>query len=98
MRKSAVFYLLLSVILFLGSCNSSTDEDPLEVFREIAYNSLTATEKSSLIGDWKEAEVSAWVDGYYLVSFTTKDDATLGPIQIVVDPVRGVVIEKLPRF
>ncbi|TDQ18912.1 hypothetical protein DFQ04_0723 [Algoriphagus boseongensis] len=96
--KTSIKLFTLILFTFLMACSSTDAEDPLDVFREIAYNSLTATEKSSLIGDWKEAEVGSWVDGYYLVSFATKDDSTLGPIRVVVDPVRGVVIEKLPRF
>ncbi|GAB2497212.1 hypothetical protein [Algoriphagus taiwanensis] len=95
-----VIYLLLPLFILssLISCNSDGDEDPLDVFREIAYNSLTVSEKSTLVdSDWRSAEVTAWVDGYYLVVFRTTEDATLGPIRVVVDPTRGVVIEKLTR-
>ncbi|WP_026952446.1 hypothetical protein [Algoriphagus mannitolivorans] len=98
MKKFALILLYFGLALTVFSCTSGTDEDPLNVFREIAYNSLTASEKSSLIGAWQNAEVSAWVDGNYLVTFKTTEDATLGPIQVVVDPGRGIVIEKLPRF
>jgi len=98
MKKYTYIFLFLGLTLAVLSCNSSTDEDPLDVFREIAYNALTASEKSTLIGDWRDAEVSAWVDGYYLVTFKTTQDATLGPIQVVVDPEFGTVVEKLPRF
>lgn len=98
MKKFAYFFLFLGLSFAIFSCTSGTDEDPLDVFRKIAYDSLTASEKSSMIGVWQEAEVSAWVDGYYLVSFKTTQDATLGPINVVVDPSRGIVVEKLPRF
>lgn len=95
-----VIYLLLPLFILssLISCNTDGDEDPLDVFREIAYNSLTVSEKSTLLdSDWRSAEVTAWVDGYYLVVFRTTEDATLGPIRVVVDPTLGVVIEKLTR-
>lgn len=98
MKKFALIFLFLGLALSSISCSTGTDEDPLDVFREIAYNSLTESEKSSMIGVWQEAEVSAWVDGYYLVTFKTTQDATLGPINVVVDPTRGVVVEKLPRY
>lgn len=89
--------LLLFFSLILASCSlESSDEDPLTIYREIAYNSLSGTEKSSIVGDWKKADVAAWLDGNYLVTFQT-NDATLGPIRVVVDPDLGKVVEKLPR-
>jgi hypothetical protein len=93
---SKIFTLLLFTLLM--ACSFESDRDPLDVFREIAYNSLTVSEKASLLEDWRKAEVGAWTNGNYLVTFKTKDDALLGPIQVVVDPVNGVVVEKLPRF
>ena len=89
--------LLLIISMVLASCALDSSEDPLTVYREIAYNSLSGTEKSSIVGDWKKAEVAAWLDGNYLVTFQT-NDATLGPIRIVVDPDTGRVVEKLPRL
>ncbi|GMQ23707.1 hypothetical protein Aoki45_03890 [Algoriphagus sp. oki45] len=98
MKQLLYFLLPFLIISFLISCDSSGDEDPLDVFREIAYNSLTVAEKSTLMDqDFRAAEVTAWVDGYYLVVFRTTEDATLGPIRVVVDPTRGVVVEKLTR-
>jgi hypothetical protein len=96
--KSAIRIFTIVLFTFLMACSTGDDGDPLEVFREIAYNSLTTSEKSSLLEDWRKAEVSAWTNGNYIVTFNTKDDAVLGPIQVVVDPVNGVVVEKLPRF
>ncbi|MBC6366097.1 hypothetical protein [Algoriphagus sp. AK58] len=91
------FLILLFFSLFLFSCSLNSEEDPLNVYREIAYNSLNSTEKATVIGDWKNAEVSAWLDGNYLVVFQTTDAATRGPIRVVVDPDTGRVVEKLPR-
>lgn len=98
MKKITLILLYFGLVFTVLSCASGIDEDPLDVFREIAYNSLTASEKSSIIGVWQDAEVPAWVDGNYLITFKTTQDATLGPIQVVVDPNRGIVVEKLPRF
>lgn len=95
MKYNWLLFLILSLLVL--SCSLDSTEDPLAVYREIAYNSLSSTEKSSIVGDWKKAEVSAWVDGNYLVTFQT-NDATLGPIKVVVDPDTGRVVEKLPRF
>ncbi len=95
MKLNYLFLLLFG--LLLGSCSLDSEQDPLNVFREIAYKSLTATEKATVTGDWKNASVEAWLDGNYLVVFQTTDTATRGPIRIVVDPDTGQVVEKLPR-
>jgi hypothetical protein len=95
MKYNWLLFLIIGLVVF--SCSMDSSEDPLTVYREIAYNSLSGTEKSSIVGDWKKADVSAWVDGNYLVTFQT-NDATLGPIKVVVDPDTGRVVEKLPRF
>lgn len=95
MKFNYLFLLIFS--LFLVSCSIDSAEDPLDAFREIAYNSLTAAEKATITGDWKNASVDAWLDGNYLIVFQTSDTATLGPIRVVVDPDTGRVVEKLPR-
>ena len=91
-------FLLVFLVLgsLLTSCSLESSEDPLTVYREIAYNFLNVDEKSSIVGDWKKAEVGAWFDGNYLVTFQT-NNAALGPIRVVVDPDTGRAIEKLPR-
>jgi hypothetical protein len=95
MKYNWLFLFIFSLVL--ASCSLDSSEDPLTVYREIAYNSLSATEKSSIVGDWKKADVAAWLDGNYLVTFQT-NDATLGPIRVIVDPDTGRVVEKLPRL
>lgn len=94
------FLQIFSLVLLLSlvSCLDKEDSDPLDVYREIAYAALTFDERATLTEDWKKAEVSAWVDGNYLVTFKTTQDEMLGPISVVVDPDTGRVIEKLPRF
>lgn len=97
MKKLISFLPLFFLIFALFSCSVESDGDPLDVYREIAYNALPGTDKATIVGDWRDAEVSAWTDGNYLVTFQTTD-ATLGPILVVVNPNMGTVVEILPRF
>ncbi|MFN3996298.1 hypothetical protein [Algoriphagus sp.] len=86
--------IVLSVITY--ACSISDNSDPLDVYREIAYNALSSNVKATVVGDWRRAEVTAWVDGNYLVIFETSDQI-LGPVRVVVDPDRGIWLEILPR-
>lgn len=97
MRRIYSLLLMISLSVALACNTNGGDEDPLDVFREIAYNALSSDVKATVIGDWREAEVSAWLDGNYLVTFQTSD-AVLGPVQVVVDPETGRWVEILPRF
>jgi transposase-like protein len=54
---------------------------------------LSSSQKSSIQGDWTQAEVAAWTNGNYVVVFKLKDN--LGTIRVVVDPVNGRVVEIL---
>ncbi|SEG44513.1 hypothetical protein [Algoriphagus boritolerans] len=96
MKKIYAVLVLLTLLSVAFSCSVEDDTDPLDVFREIAYNALSSDIKSTVVGDWRDAEVSAWVDGNYLVIFETSD-AALGPVKVVVDPERGTWVEILPR-
>ncbi|GAA0881296.1 hypothetical protein GCM10009119_42660 [Algoriphagus jejuensis] len=96
MQKIYSLLLLLVFVSFSFACKDE-DGDPLDVFREIAFNSLTVSEKATVNNDWKQAEVGAWVDGYYLVVFESTD-AGLADIRVVVDPTNGTVVEILPRI
>lgn len=91
---SSVLLLILVAVSF--ACSIEDDTDPLDVYREIAYNALSSDVKATVVGEWKDAEVSAWTDGNYLVVFETTDVA-LGPVKVVVDPFRGTWLEILPR-
>jgi hypothetical protein len=91
---SQITFLVLISISF--ACGITDPSDPLEIYREIAYNALSSNVKATVVGDWRNAEVSAWVDGYYLVVFETSDQI-LGPVRVVVDPERGTWVEILPR-
>jgi hypothetical protein len=94
MKVNVIILFLLSFLAF--SCSEDSDEDPLDIYRELAYNALSSTQKSTVVGDWRDAEVGAWTDGNYVVVFQTTD-AALGPIRVVVDPDLGRVVEILPR-
>jgi len=89
------FKLLLFALLgiFVLACTVESPEDPLDVYRNIAYTALSPTQKASVLGDWQKAEVSAWTNGNYLVVFQTKDN--MGTIRVVVDPELGKVVEIL---
>jgi hypothetical protein len=91
MKFQILLVALLGTLLF--ACSVESPEDPLDVYRNIAYTALSSTQKSSILGDWKEAEVGAWTNGNYVVVFKTKDN--VGPIRVVVDPVNGRVVEIL---
>ena len=96
MKNISVFLIFFLLIIGISSCVQEESGDPLDVYRELAYNALNASEKASVLGEWKDASVNAWTDGNYLVVFQTIDPS-LGTIQVVVDPQLGLVVEVLSR-
>ena len=91
MKFQILLVALLGTLLF--ACSVESPEDPLDVYRNLAYTALSPAQKSSILGDWKQAEVGAWTNGNYVVVFKTKDSAVI--IRVVVDPVNGRVVEIL---
>ena len=91
MKFNLVLFAVLSMLLF--SCTVESPEDPLDVYRNIAYTALSPAQKASVLGDWQKAEVAAWTNGNYVVVFQTKDNQ--GPIRVVVNPDKGIVVEIL---
>ena len=91
MKFNIPLFTLLGLLLF--ACSVESPEDPLDVYRNIAYTALSSTQKSSIQGDWTQAEVTAWTNGNYVVLFIMKDN--MGTIRVVVDPVNGRVVEIL---
>lgn len=89
MKFQILLFTLFSLLLF--ACSVESPEDPLDVYRNIAYTALSSTQKSSIQGDWTQAEVAAWTNGNYVVVFVMK--ANMGTIRVVVDPVNGRVVE-----
>jgi hypothetical protein len=91
MKFKLLLFAVLSMLVF--SCTVESPEDPLDVYRNIAYTALSPAQKASVLGDWQKAEVSAWTDGNSVVVFQTKDNQ--GPIRVVVNPDKGIVVEIL---
>lgn len=91
MKIQILLFAFIGILLI--ACTEESPEDPLDVYREIAYNALSVTQKESILGDWNQAEVAAWTDGNYLIIFLTKDG--LPPIRVVVNPETGRVVEIL---
>jgi hypothetical protein len=89
MKIQILLFTFLGLLLF--ACTEESPEDPL--YRKIAYSALSSSQKESILGDWKQAEVAAWTDGNYLVVFLTKDG--MPPIRVVVNPETGRVVEIL---
>lgn len=92
MKFNFLLFILLGILVL--SCTVASPEDPLDVYRDIAYTALSSSQKASILGDWKEAAVEAWINGNYLVVFSTKSGFP-GPIRVVVDPASGRVVEIL---
>jgi hypothetical protein len=110
--KSVCFILI--IIALLVGCNGTNNDkrkvEPLpdvetiflvtaSSLREIAWNQLSQEEKSSVMGDWKNAAVtivqrdevpikktSIKPESIYKVTFHTNKDELLGPIGIYFDP------------
>jgi hypothetical protein len=91
MKFQILLFALLGLLLF--ACTVESPEDPLNVYRNIAYTALSPAQKASVLGDWQKAEVAAWTNGNYVVVFQIKDN--MGPIRVVVDPETGKVVEIL---
>jgi len=91
MKIQILLFAFIGILLI--ACTEESPEDPLDVYREIAYNALSVTQKESILADWNQAEVAAWTDGNYLIIFLTKDG--MPPIRVVVNPETGRVVEIL---
>ena len=91
MKFKLLLFAVLSMLVF--SCTVESPEDPLNVYRNIAYTALSPTQKASVLGDWQKAEVAGWTEGNYVVVFQTKNN--MGPIRVVIDPDKGIVVEIL---
>jgi hypothetical protein len=91
MKFNLLLFALLGILVL--ACTEESPEDPLNVYRNIAYTALSPAQKGSVLGDWQKAEVSAWTNGNYVVVFQTKDN--MGLIRVVVDPETGRVVEIL---
>lgn len=78
---------LLFLLPFVFGCDKDNDVTYAEI-REIAWNSLTSNEKSTVTADWQKAPVAETTyegKDVYSVTFNTSADALLGPIMVYVD-------------
>jgi hypothetical protein len=79
--------LLFGVATLFAACDKDDDVTYAEI-REIAWNSLSSQEKSTVTVDWNEAPVNTVVYNSkkaYSVTFQTNLDELLGPIVIYID-------------
>ncbi len=84
MKKTIIF--LLTIVTIFTSCNKNDPETLMKV-REIAWNSLSDNDKSSVTTEWELAivrEATFQNKKSYAVTFNTTDDALLGPIVVYV--------------
>lgn len=95
-----LFIVLIALIPFISNCKKDSQPDPYEQIREIAWNSLTSQEKSTVIINWKQAKVEESTyntKSAYAVMFNTKDDALLGPITVYVDSSTKIILGQALR-
>ena len=87
--------LLLAIIPLLNSCKK--EEASNNQYQEIAWNSLSAYEKSTVIGKWQDAttiETTFNNKKAILVTFQTTNNALLGPITITIDAESKIIVDK----
>ena len=93
MKRFIILFLVL--IPFISGCKKDNDTDLNTQIREIAWNSLSEQEKSTVIIEWKKSSVTETTyqdKSSYAVCFNTSDDALLGPIIVYVDKTTLVVL------
>ncbi|MDO9256398.1 MAG: hypothetical protein Q7U54_12855 [Bacteroidales bacterium] len=90
--------IIITVIPFIYGCKKENEKDPVlsdRWIREIAWNSLSDYDKSTVIVDWQQAPLAkSRFNGIsaYAVSFNTSMDALLGPITVYVSVTANVAI------
>lgn len=92
--------LLIAIIPLLSNCKKENDTDTKMQIIEIAWNSLSEQAKSTVIINWRDAQVTESVyeqKRVYAVSFSTSDDALLGPITVFVDIATKNVLGQILR-
>jgi hypothetical protein len=87
--------LMLALIPFISNCKKDKEPDLNLQIREIAWNSLSDQEKTTVTIDWKQSPVTESTysgKSAYAVRFNTSDEALLGPITVYVDTSSHVVL------
>jgi hypothetical protein len=94
----SLIILVIALIPFISGCKKENEKDPMLSdiqIREIAWNSLSIYDKSTVIVDWHQVPVTKSIfNGIraYAVTFNTSMDALLGPITVHVSTSTKVVI------
>jgi len=95
--------LVIALIPFISGCKKENEKDPIlseRQIREIAWNSLSGYDKSTVIVNWQQAPVAkSRFNGIraYAVTFNTSMDALLGPIMVYVSISSKVAIGQAMR-
>lgn len=90
--------VIMALIPFIFGCKNENEKDPVlsdMQIREIAWNSLSDNDKSTVIVDWQQAPVAkSTYNGIsaYSVIFNTSLDGLLGPITVYVSTSTKAVI------
>jgi len=87
--------LILAIVPFISSCEKENDTDISAQIREIAWNSISQQEKSTVIIDWEKSPVTETIyneKSAYAVIFNTSNDALLGPIIVYVEKKSLIVL------
>lgn len=108
MKKIVKLISTLSVFIFLLTGCNNTEKEELSI-KEVAYQSLSSTEKIEVMGDVKKAIVTTEIASkkfanlqdesfigkeIYVVTFQNTRRSNLGDIRIFIDPFTRKVLEK----
>lgn len=83
-----IIVLFICLLPIISGCDKDELNGEFKEYIEIAWNSLTEDEKSTVIGEWEEAHVEATSyqqKSVYAIRFNTSYDALLGPIIVYID-------------
>lgn len=101
-----IIMVLTLIVLTITSCKKDDIQTTDSAYRTIAWNYLGKTQQATVISNWQEAPVEKYTyknaDGTAIeaivVTFSTNQDALLGPLQVFVDIKSKTAIGIGPRF
>lgn len=97
MKRKIILLFFFAVFMFVGNTGCEKDDSVFMQVKEKAWNSLTTREQSTVSISWRDANVkeeSYNDENVYSVTFSTKDDALLGPIIVYVNKSSLAVVGK----
>jgi hypothetical protein len=101
MKSLSAFMLFLALAPLFTYCDKDDDADLYMQMREIAWNSLSLSDRSTVTVDWGKATVKETTfqdKEVYAVTFNTTYDALLGPIIVYIDKITLEVLGYGIRF